>query len=110
MTQSNIHAVTRGGRTSYSPTADEARIVATPEDGWIAFEEPESGEVLGTISGAKEEPALRVKNMGEKAQQTKVRGWKKLKSGESGAISCYYVLASTVEDVALLRNLPARIE
>ncbi len=109
-TQSNIHAVTQGGRVSYCPTADAARIDATPEEGWIAFEEPESGEVLGTISGAKKEPTLRGMNMGEKAQETMVQGWKKLKTGESGTVSCYYVLASTVEDVVLLKNLPARIE
>jgi len=109
-TQSNIHTVTQGGLVSYSPTADEARIAATPEEGWIAFEEPESGEVLGTISGAKKEPVLRAMNLGEKAQETMVQGWKKLKSGESGAVSCYYVLTSTVEDVVLLKNLPARIE
>ena len=109
-TQSNIHAVTQGGRISYYPTADAARIDATPEEGWIAFEEPESGEVLGTISGAKKESTLRARNMGEKAQQTIVQGWKKLKSGESGSVSCYYILASTVEDVVLLKNLPDRIE
>ena len=109
-TQSNIHSVTQGGRISYYPTANATRIDATPEEGWIAFEEPDSGEVLGTISGAKKEPTLRARNMGEKAQQTVVQGWKKLKSGESGSVSCYYVLASTVEDVVLLKNLPARIE
>jgi hypothetical protein len=109
-TQSNIHTVTQGGRIRCCPTAEQTRIAATPEEGWIAFEESESGEVLGTISGAKKEPVLRATNLGEKAQQTMVRGWKKLKTGESGAVSCYYVLASTVEDVVLLKNLPARIE
>jgi hypothetical protein len=102
--------VTQGGRVSYYPTADAARIAATPEEGWVAFEEPESGEVLGTISGAKKESTLTGMNMGENAQETMVQGWKKLKTGESGTVSCYYILASTVEDVILLKNLPARIE
>ena len=108
--QSNIHGITQGGWVSYCPTADAARISAIPEEGWIAFEEPESGEVLGTISGAKKESTLRAMNMGEKAQETMVQGWKELKTGESGAVSCYYILAPTVDDVILLKNLPARIE
>jgi hypothetical protein len=104
--QSWIHSVANGVEVAFQPTESEADVRVSPEAGWVAYEEPESGKVLGVISTSKASSTISADNLGAKAQMMWFRDKRILSPGGSTKMSCYLLAAPSVNSVRLARGLP----
>lgn len=107
--QSTLHAVINNRRVVFEPTVFGADVIPTPEEGWAALREPESGIVLGVISDGKTDEVLSLENVNENAQWVRVGGLRDFGPGGRVSIGCYFVMTSNVDDVVLIRNLTAGV-
>jgi hypothetical protein len=108
--QSNVHTVVNGRRILYEPTENDLNFYSDPKEGWIAYEEPKSGQILGIISTSKTGPSLHYDNSGEKGQWFTIEDRRNLAIGQDSYIAGYVLLADQVDDVELLKMMPANLE
>ena len=105
--QSWIHAVANGDYVAYEPTDTEADVRVSPEAGWVAYREPESGKVLGIVSTCHTGQGMSADNLGANAQLVWLRERRLVAPGGETSLSCYVLAAPSVESVRLLRGIPA---
>jgi hypothetical protein len=108
--QSIMHSVVSGRHVIYEPTESRARLFSDSRDGWAAYVDPVSGEVLGVISTRKTKANMNALNIGRDAQRILAQETVGLKINESAASSYYFVVLEDVDDVPLLKNLPKDIQ
>ena len=108
--QSQIHGVVNHRRILFEPTPNDNNFYLDPEEGWSAYEEPESGLILGFVSTAKTGPTLEYENAGDKGQWVVIDDRRRLNANETTSISGYIIQAEQVEDVEALKNMPSEIE
>ncbi len=105
--QSWIHSIANGTPVDYQPTDSEADVRVSPDAGWAAFREPESGMVLGVVSTCHSGLGISADNLGANAQMIWVRERRLIPPNAETRLSCYYLAAPSVESVRYSRGLPA---
>ncbi|MFX1415911.1 MAG: hypothetical protein ACFFC0_03815, partial [Promethearchaeota archaeon] len=105
----NVHTVINGKRVFHQPTKDETEVAVDPEDNWVVYEEPISGQALGVSVACKTRDLLELRTLSENAQLVAVSDWRELDSGEKTTVVVYLVLTSDPESMIRLKHLPEKI-
>ena len=103
--QNRIHTIFNDQQIAYEPRAVEADLPSSPKHGWIAFEDPISGKMVGMISNERTKESTAAFNMGEKADMSFLHGVRSLKPSEVSSISCFIVIPDSPNDMTLLSKL-----
>jgi hypothetical protein len=103
--QSIIYTVVNNRSVIYEPTVNRAEIIPTPQEGWAAFKEPDSGLVLGVISDCKTDDIIGLDNMNENAQWVRLSALRDIEPHGRASVKSYFVVTDNVDDIVLIRNL-----
>jgi hypothetical protein len=103
--QNRIHTVFNEQQIIYEPRDVEADLPSSPKHGWVAFENPVNGKIVGMVSNERTRESIVAINMGENADMFVCHGLRSLKPGEKSAISCFIVLPDSSSDMTLLNKL-----
>jgi len=106
---SNVHTVINGTRIFHQPTMDETEVAVDPQDNWVAYEAPSSGQELGISVACKTRDILELRTLSEDAQSVTISDWRELEPDESTTIVAYFVLNSDPETMIRLKYLPEKI-
>jgi len=107
---SNVHTVINGKRIFHQPTNDETEVAVDPEDNWVVYEEPTSGQALGVSVACKTRDILELRTLSENAQLVTISDWRELDPGEKTTIVAYLVLTSDPETMIRLKYMPEKID
>jgi GNAT superfamily N-acetyltransferase len=108
--QSHLHAVVNKRRILYEPPESDMNFSIDPLEGWAAYEEPQSGQILGIISTVKQHHSLNFQNSGSKGQWFTVWDRRRISIGQKTSISAYVMMANEADDVEKLKMLPENLE
>ena len=103
--QSIIYTAVNNRNVIYEPTVNRAEIIPTPQEGWAAFKEPDSGLVLGVISDCKTDDIIGLSNMNENAQWVRLSALRDIEPDGKASVKSYFVVTDNVDDIVLIRNL-----
>lgn len=103
--QSSIYTVVNSRSVTYEPTMNRAEIIPTPEEGWAAFKEPNSGLLLGVISDCKTDDIISLENMNENTQWVRLSALRDIEPHGRASVKSYFVVTDNVDDIVLIRNL-----
>jgi hypothetical protein len=103
--QNRIYTIFNEQQIIYEPREVEADLPCSPKHGWIVFEDPKSGNMVGLISNERTRESIAAFNMGEKADMSFLHGVRSLKPNEASSLSCFIVLPDFPEDMTLLNKL-----
>lgn len=103
--QSEIHTVIEGKRIAYKPTAVSTALRPDSEEGWGAFHNQETNQILGIISNNKSNRALSLSNGGEQVQWITLKDDARLNPGESKNVECFFVVAPSINMVNNLKDM-----
>ncbi|MFX0045841.1 MAG: hypothetical protein ACFE8Z_08340, partial [Candidatus Hermodarchaeota archaeon] len=106
---SNVYTIINGKRVFHQPTKDETEVAVDPQDNWVVYEEPSSGQALGISVACKTRVILELRTLSENAQSVTISDWRELESGENTTIVAYFVLDSDPETMTRLKHLPEKI-
>ncbi len=106
---SNVHTVINGKRVLHQPTKDETEVAVDPQDNWVVYEEPSSGQMLGVSVACKTRNTLELRTLSENAQSVVINDWRELEPNENTTVVVYFVLNSDPETMNQLKYLPEKI-
>jgi RimJ/RimL family protein N-acetyltransferase len=103
--QNRIHTVFNEQQICYEPREVETDLPSSPKHGWVAFENPKTGQMVGIISNERTRESVAGFNMGDNADMLFLFGNRTLKPGEASSISSFLVIPISPNDMTLLNRL-----
>jgi GNAT superfamily N-acetyltransferase len=103
--QNRIHTIRDRSPLIYETHSNSVDIWAGRE-GWGAFENPKTGDILGVISSFKWDEVLYLDSMGDKGQMFGIRDRRPVKPGDHTKIGGFILLTDNIDSVGKLQDLP----
>jgi RimJ/RimL family protein N-acetyltransferase len=103
--QNRIHTIFNEQQICYEPREVEADLPCSPKHGWIAFENPSTGKLVGMISDERTRESIAAFNMGKNADMFFLHCIRSLKPSKTSKICCFIVLPDSLNDMTLLNKL-----
>jgi hypothetical protein len=103
--QNRIHTVFNEQQICFEPREVEADLPCSPKHGWVVFENPKTGKMVGMISNERTKESIAGFNMGENADMLFLFGIRILKPDKTSSMSGFIVMPDSPDDLTLLNRL-----